>query len=89
VEIEKAERLPNLEKHEGYKVVEIEGEDTLSSLCIRKRAGDETLDLPVMGVFVAIGLKPNSALVDHLAEINPVPASFPPVTLRTASASES
>ena len=37
---------------------------------IRKRAGAETLELPVAGAFIAVGLRPNSHLVAGLVELN-------------------
>ncbi|MDH4231435.1 MAG: NAD(P)-binding domain-containing protein, partial [Nitrospirota bacterium] len=48
----------NLYKYEGYKVVELGGDDTLSSITVREKAKAETTLLPVKGVFIAIGLKP-------------------------------
>jgi thioredoxin reductase (NADPH) len=38
---------------------------------IRKMASQETIYLPVKGVFVAIGLKLNSELISHLTAVNP------------------
>jgi len=63
-------RFENLKMYEGYKVVDFRGENTLSGLTIRKAAGKEMLDLPARGVFIAIGLKPDSNLVSDIVEIN-------------------
>jgi len=68
--IERISRFKNLKKFEGYKVLEFKGEKTLSGIVIRKTASDEIMDIPVKGVFIAIGLQPNSSLVSHLVELN-------------------
>ncbi|GMT46879.1 MAG: thioredoxin-disulfide reductase [bacterium] len=56
--------------YEGYKVVEFSGKKTLSNITIRKIAEKETVNLPVKGVFIAIGLQPNSSIVSDLVELN-------------------
>ena len=56
--------------YEGYKVTELDGDHTLSRIRIREKAKAENMDFPVRGVFIAIGLKPNSSLVSHLVKIN-------------------
>ncbi|HEB75469.1 MAG TPA: YHS domain-containing protein [Nitrospirae bacterium] len=56
--------------YEGYKVVEFSGGKTLSNITIRKIAEKETINLPVKGVFIAIGLQPNSALVADIVKLN-------------------
>ncbi|GBE15485.1 MAG TPA: YHS domain-containing protein [Proteobacteria bacterium] len=63
-------RFDNLNLYEGYKVVDFKGGNALSGLTIRKIAGKETLNLPVGGVFIAIGLQPNSQLVSDIVELN-------------------
>jgi len=70
VVIERVSGFKNLKKFEGYKVLEFKGEKTLSGIVLRKTASDEMLDIPVKGVFIAIGLQPNSSLVSHLVELN-------------------
>lgn len=67
---ERVSNFQNVEIFEGYKIVEMLGEKTLSNLIIRKKAEDETLTLPVKGVFIAIGLQPNTGLVTHLVDLN-------------------
>ncbi len=68
--IERIKRFRNLKIHEGYITVEFKGDKTLSSVMIRKKATDETVELPARGVFIAIGLQPNSSLVSGLCELN-------------------
>ena len=68
--IERVSRFKNLKKFEGYKVLKFKGEETLSGIVIRKTASDEIIEIPVKGVFIAIGLQPNSSLVSHLVELN-------------------
>ncbi|MEE8330053.1 MAG: FAD-dependent oxidoreductase [Thermodesulfovibrionia bacterium] len=68
--IERVSQFKNLRKYEGYKTIEFSGEKTLSNIKIRKKAEEKTVNLPVKGVFVAIGLQPNSSMVSHLVDIN-------------------
>ena len=70
VVIERVSGFKNLKKFEGYKVLEFKGEKTLSGIVLRKAASDEIIEIPVKGVFIAIGLQPNSSLVSHLVELN-------------------
>lgn len=68
--IERVRRFRNLHVYEEFKVVEFTGTDRLSDITIRKMAGEETITLPVQGVFIAIGLQPDSTVVSHLVELN-------------------
>lgn len=68
--IERIRTDKKLHIYEEFKVVEFTGKDTLSNITIRKLATEETVKLPVQGVFIAIGLRPNSSLVSHLVELN-------------------
>jgi thioredoxin reductase len=53
--------IPNLQTYVAYKVVQFLGNETLAGVTLRKMAGDETLDLPAQGVFIDVGLEPNSS----------------------------
>jgi len=68
--IERVSQFQNLTKYEGFKVVEFTGEDTLSGITTRKVAEEERLTIPVKGVFIAIGLHPNSSLISNLVKLN-------------------
>ncbi|KAF0145709.1 MAG: alkyl hydroperoxide reductase subunit F [Nitrospirae bacterium] len=68
--IERVSRFENLTKYEGVKIVEFSGESALSGIAVRKKAEEKTIKLPVKGVFIAIGLQPNSSLVAHLVKLN-------------------
>ena len=68
--IERINKFRNLHKYEGYKVAGFTGENALSDITIRKKAKEETVSLPVKGVFIAIGLQSNSSIVSQLVELN-------------------
>ena len=68
--IERVCQFKNFTTYEGFKVVEFSGENTLSGITIRKKAAEEKFRVPVKGVFVAVGLRPNSSLVSHLVKLN-------------------
>jgi alkyl hydroperoxide reductase subunit F len=70
VVMERINSFKNIKKYEGYKVVKFSGDKTLSGITIRKKAEEERLELPAKGVFIAIGLQPNSSLVSNLVELN-------------------
>lgn len=54
----------------GHEVVEIKGEERVEGIVLRDRGSGTQLELPVQGVFIEIGLIPNSELVRGLAELN-------------------
>jgi len=68
--IDRIKRFKNLRIYEGYRTIEFKGNRTLSAVVINKMASDEKLELPAKGVFVAIGLQPNSSLVSDLCDLN-------------------
>lgn len=68
--IERVSRFKNLHTYEGFKVVEFTGENTLSGITIRKKADEEKISISVKGVFIAIGLQPNSSFVSHLVKLS-------------------
>jgi alkyl hydroperoxide reductase subunit F len=61
---------PKLETFLSHQVSEIAGADRVQSLTIRSKAGGQPINLEVRGVFVEIGLVPNSQLVKGLARLN-------------------
>jgi len=68
--IDRVNLFGNLRIYEGHKVVELTGEKTVSGISLRKIAEKESQKIPVEGVFIAIGLTPNSHLVSDLVELN-------------------
>lgn len=68
--IERVRALENLHIYENFKAVEFSGEGALSHVTIREKAKEEAVKIPVKGVFIAIGLQPNSSLISHLADLN-------------------
>lgn len=68
--VEKADQMRNVEKKVGYDVLEILGDKVAKGLRIRdKKTGKEEV-LDVQGVFVEIGLDPNSELVKGFLRVN-------------------
>lgn len=68
--IERIRGFKNLTLYVGYNTVEFKGDKTLSSVKIRKMASKDTIELSAKGVFIAIGLQPNSSVVSGLCELN-------------------
>ncbi|MFO0752042.1 MAG: FAD-dependent oxidoreductase, partial [Thermodesulfovibrionales bacterium] len=69
--VERISRSENLHTYEGFKIVEFGGDNSaLSFIKIRRMAEGGTVCLPVKGVFIAIGLQPNSAAFSSLVRLN-------------------
>ncbi len=68
--IERIRCLGHVRIYEEYKVIALHGAASLAGVTIRKMAGEETVDLPAEGAFIAIGLEPNSSLLSHLVDLN-------------------
>lgn len=64
---EKLKKLPNVEILYSHTVQEIRGGEAVESLTLRdvKTGGEK--ELPVSGVFIAVGIRPNSGLLQGLA----------------------
>ncbi len=61
---------PNVRLHENCVVEAIEGTETVASVRVRRLAAAESVAISAKGVFVAVGLRPNSSLVAELVETN-------------------
>lgn len=57
-------------RHEGHKVCRIVGGDTVEQIVIHKLAEPDEVALAVRGVFIAIGLHPNTMLAASLVDLN-------------------
>lgn len=60
--------LPNVEFLYSHVVTEIQGEDKVENLRIRNLKTGEESDLAVAGVFVAVGIRPDTELIQNMAE---------------------
>ncbi|MBI2935095.1 MAG: FAD-dependent oxidoreductase [Chloroflexi bacterium] len=67
---ERAQRAPNLSIFTEHQVVEILGQDQVEAMVIKPVKGDKTTSFEVRGVFVEIGLEPNSEPVKGLVQLN-------------------
>jgi alkyl hydroperoxide reductase subunit F len=68
--LEKIRDVPNIERFVGYELVEVTGEDALNSAMLRNLSDGSSVTLPVAGIFIEIGLIPNSAVVKDLVSLN-------------------
>lgn len=68
--IERAKKAPNLSTFTEYQVLEIEGENKVRGIKIKSLKTGESKRLPVGGVFVEIGLIPNSDMVKGMTPLN-------------------
>lgn len=59
-----------VEEYYGHEILEITGNDMVSGLKIKDKESGEEKEIEVEGIFVEIGLIPNSGLVEDLVETN-------------------
>jgi alkyl hydroperoxide reductase subunit F len=59
-----------MESYYGHEILEITGEDMVTGLRLKDKESGEEKEVEVEGVFVEIGLIPNSSFVDNLVETN-------------------
>jgi thioredoxin reductase (NADPH) len=69
VAIERIAAVSNVETLFGTELVEIRGTDTVSS--VRLRSGGVIRDQTLAGVFIFVGLEPNTAFVRGVVELDP------------------
>ncbi len=67
---DKAGSAPGVKKLVGYEPVEIAGDEVVEKLVLRNLKNGKTRTLKVDGVFIEVGLSPNSDLVLDLAHTN-------------------
>ena len=67
---ERVRAAPQVELHLGMRVEEILGDERVRAVRARPAAGGDPLEIPVAGVFVQVGLAPNSELLRGLAPMN-------------------
>ncbi len=68
--LKKIRDAPNIERLVGYELVEVTGDDALNSATLRNLSDGSSVTLPVAGIFIEIGLIPNSAVVKDLVSLN-------------------
>ncbi len=68
--MEQAERAPNTAWLLQHEVVEIRGQQQVESVVVASGATGEQREIPVQGVFIEIGLIPNTEWLGDLVELN-------------------
>jgi alkyl hydroperoxide reductase subunit F len=68
--VEEVKKARHVTLHGGMRVLEFLGKDKLAGIRLEPEQGTERIDLNVEGVFLEIGLVPNSAPVKDLVKLN-------------------
>jgi len=68
--VEKAEKNPKVQFHKDSIVLSINGRDSVESLTLKNVKTEEESTLPVSGVFLYVGLIPNSEMFRGLIKLN-------------------
>lgn len=63
---------PNMKALAGYEPVEVKGGPFVNALSVKNRETDEVTDLPVTGIFVEVGVMPNTDFAADLVELDDV-----------------
>jgi alkyl hydroperoxide reductase subunit F len=66
---DKADQLKNIVRKVGYEVVEVLGDKTVERLRIREKAVGNEEELEVKGVFVEVGLNPNTEFLKGIVNL--------------------
>ncbi len=72
ITVEKVLAHPNMKALGGYEPVEVKGDRFVSGLSIRNRETGEVTELSVQGIFVEIGVLPNTDYADGIVELDEV-----------------
>lgn len=72
VTVEKVLAHPHIKAVKNTEIMEIKGNKFVSALVYRDKAAGKVIELPVTGVFVEIGLLPNTDFVKGLLELDKV-----------------
>jgi alkyl hydroperoxide reductase subunit AhpF len=67
---ERVKCFENLHIYEDHRVLEMAGGSSLAGITTRRAGEEETKNIPVSGVFISIGLQPNTFCVSHLVKSN-------------------
>ena len=68
--LEKFEKLTNVVTHTKSNVIEIIGTDAVEQILIQNIETNDKISVPIDGIFVEIGLDPNSQMLASLLELN-------------------
>src|SRR3990170_1149404 len=84
--LEEAEGKPNVEGCFNAEVVEIIGEDAVTGVRVRDLASGETRVEALAGVFVYVGLEPNTAFLQGVVDLDSTGHVVTDVMMRTSAA---
>lgn len=68
--LSKMKKAHNIKELTNFDTMEIKGDKMVTAVVLKDRQTQEMKEVPVQGVFVEIGLVPNSGLVDGLVNVN-------------------
>ena len=61
---------PKFTFHLNHEVLAINGKQKVESVTVKNRATQESLEIPAAGVFIWIGMNPNTAFLKNQLELN-------------------
>lgn len=67
---EEAKKLPNIEILYSHEVVEVKGTDVVEAILVKDKKTGEEKELPLAGVFIAVGVRPETELLQPLLALD-------------------
>ncbi|MCE1245657.1 MAG: FAD-dependent oxidoreductase [Firmicutes bacterium] len=67
---EKVKQLPSVKEHTGFMVEQINGDQYVENIVIKNNSQDKEVNLDVKGIFIEIGLTPNTGFCKGFVELN-------------------
>ena len=68
--VERVTRYRNVRVYENSAVERFDGTSNIAEIIVRRKVEDRHTTLPVTGVFISIGMEPNSGVISSLVETN-------------------
>jgi alkyl hydroperoxide reductase subunit F len=70
VYLEKIREAANIDLLAGYELIEVKGDDAVNAAVFKNLSDNSLVSFPVTGIFIEIGLIPNSDVVRGLVTLN-------------------
>lgn len=67
---EEVKKLSNIEILYSHEVTEVKGNDVVESICVRDNKNGEEKELPLAGLFIAVGIQPETELLQPLLSLD-------------------
>lgn len=67
---EEVKKLSNIEVLYSHEVTEVKGNDVVEAICVRNNKTGEEKELPLAGLFIAVGIQPETGLLQSMLSLD-------------------